>query len=68
MDFEYSHRRDGDIVEVKIKDCTRRTIYRGKFNVYDKNSILTLIGILEKFSGFSVIQLIKEKVKIGEWF
>ena len=66
--FKYTHRRSGDVIEVKVTDFTRRTIYKSKFNVKDKNSILNLLSVLEKFSGFSINQLIREKLNIGEWF
>ena len=66
--MEYSHRREGDIVEIRIKDFTRRTIYKCKFDITDRNSILSLIKVLEKFSGFNVLELIEQKLKIGEWW
>lgn len=65
---EYSHRREGDIIKVEIKDQTRRTIYKCKFNINDKNSILYLMKAIEKYSGFSVLNIIEEKLKIGEWW
>ena len=68
MKMEYLHRRSGDFVEVKIKDSTRRTVYRSKFNISDKSAILQLLGILEKYSGFSIYQLVQQKLKIGDWF
>ncbi len=66
--MEYLYRREGEIVEVKIKDQTRRVIYKTKFNIGDKNAILKFLGILEKYSGFSVYQLVQEKLKVGDWW
>ena len=64
---EYHYQRVGDIIKVEIRDQTYRILYRTKFNITDKNSMLKLIEILEKFSGFSVLDLMKEKLKMDEW-
>ena len=66
--MQYLHRKQGDIVVVEIKDSTRRIIYRTKFNIKDKNAILAFLQILENYSGFSIIELIKQKLNIGEWW
>lgn len=66
--MQYSARREGDIVEIKIKDNSRRTIHKQRFNINDRNAILSLIKVLEKYSGFSVLELIEQKLKIGEWW
>ena len=66
--YEYSHNRSGDIVRIEITDFTRRIIYKNKFNIKDKNAIFSLLTILEKFSGISIPKLIREKMKVGEWF
>jgi len=66
--FEYKHYRSGDIIKIEIRDMTYRVVYRKKFNINDKNAILNLLVTLEKYSGFSILELIKERMNIGEWF
>lgn len=66
--MEYLHRKDGDLVEVRIKDETRKTIYKNRFNARDKNAILRLLEILEKYSGYSINEIIQDRLKIGEWW
>ena len=66
--IEYSHHRQGDIIKVEIRDFTRRMLYRKKFNVRDKQALLELLEVMEKFSGFSIYNLISEKLKFGEWW
>ena len=66
--MQYSHSRTGDTVKIEIKDFTRRTIYKCKFNITDKNAIIYLIKAIEKYSGFSVLDIIEEKLKVGEWW
>lgn len=64
----YMHYRVGDIVKVEIRDETYRIIYKKKFNMNSKKDVLEFLSIVEKFGKFSVIELIREKAKIGEWF
>lgn len=66
--MSYTQTRDADTVTIEIKDSTHRLIHRMKFNIKDKNSILKLFGVLEKFSGFSAYELVEAKIKGGEWF
>ena len=66
--MEYSHRKEGDIVDVKIVDMTRRVLYRNKFNIKDKNAIISFLQVLEKYSNFSIIDLIQKKMKMGDWW
>jgi len=66
--LNYSHWRKGDLVKVEIRDATYRLIYKKRFNIQDKNAILSVVKILEEYSGFSIRELIKEKLNIGEWF
>ena len=66
--MEYNYRRDGDVVSVEIKDPTRRILYRNKFNIKDKNAIVAFLQVLEKYSNFSVVELIRKKMEIGEWW
>lgn len=65
--MSYTHQRQGDTVKVEIKDFTRRLIYRSKFNIRDKNAILALLKILETYSGFSIAEIVKDKLK-KDWF
>lgn len=65
---EYRHYREGDTIKVEIRDQTYRIIYKCKFNISNKKSLIQLLGILEKFSGFSITEIVREKLKIGEWF
>lgn len=60
--------RRGLIVKAEIKDETYRKIYKYEFNIKDKNAILNFLKILEQYSGFSIMQLIKDKLNIGEWW
>jgi len=66
--MEYSHRKEGDVVNVEIRDQTRRVLYRNKFNIKDKNAIISFLQVLEKYSNFSIIDLIKKKMEIGDWW
>ena len=65
---EYTCRREGEIIKIEIRDGTRKILYRTKFNAQDKNALIMLLGVLEKYSGFSVYALIQEKLKVGEWW
>jgi len=65
---EYTCRKEGEVIKVEIRDATRKILYRTKFNAQDKNAIIMLLGVLEKYSGFSVYALIQEKLKVGEWW
>ena len=66
--INYMHYRKGDIIKIEIRDETYRILYKKKFNIMDKNAILSLLRTLEEFSGFSIIEIIKEKMKIRECF
>ena len=57
-----SVKRRGDIVEVRIRDTTRRTIYKYRFNILDKKAIKRFLQILENFSGISIVTVMKEKL------
>ena len=63
----YSHIKEGDTVEVKIRDQNYRILYKNRFNIGDRRAIMKLLGVLEKFSGFSITEIIREKLKLGEW-
>jgi len=63
----YKHRQKGVIIKAEIRDETYRIIYRTKFNITDKEALLTHLQALESFSPFSIIQLLKEKLRIGDW-
>ena len=65
---EVSTERNGDMIKIEIRDSTYRVIYRGQFNIRDKNSILSLLAMLEKFSGLSIVELIKLKLDLREWW
>lgn len=65
---EYLHYRKGDFVKVEIRDNTYRVVYKTKFYIRDRGKILELFRMLEKFSGFSIYQLIKDKLKVDEWW
>jgi len=64
---KYTHSRRGDLVKVEIRDESYNLIYKNKFNIRDKNAILSLLSILETYSGFTIRSLIGEKLK-EEWF
>ena len=67
MAKHYSNIREGDIIEVKIRDQNYRILYKNRFNINDKKEVMKLLGVLEKFGGFSVTELLREKLRIGEW-
>ena len=64
----YLQSKKGDLVKVEIRDETYRIIYRNKFNIKDKNAIYNHLKAMEQFSGFSIQQIIREKLKVGEWW
>lgn len=64
---KYMHRRDGDTCKVEIRDQTYRILYKTKFNIKDKNAVISLLSNIESFSGLSIQQLVREKLKL-EWF
>jgi hypothetical protein len=66
--MEYLHRREGDLVKVEIRDETRRMIYRNKFNINDKVAIINFLQVLESYSKFNIAELIREKLRVGEWW
>ena len=66
--LEYSHTRWGDIVKVEIRDKNRTIMYRNKFNINDKKAILSFLEVLENYSGFSVTEIMSERLKLGEWW
>jgi hypothetical protein len=67
-EYEYKHHRHGDTIKVEIRDQTYRVIYRTKFDVGNKIALIQFLEAIEKFSGFSIAELVREKLKIGEWF
>jgi len=66
--YKYSHCKEGELIKVEIKDSTYKLVYRNTFNCKDKNSIFNLLKTLEKFTGFSIYNLIQEKLKADEWW
>jgi len=66
MGRENNFYRSGDIIKIEIRDQTYKIIYRTKFNIRDKNSWINFFGSLEKF-GFSVMEIIKEKIMKDRW-
>lgn len=68
MKFQYEHNRTGDLVKVEIRDETCRVIHKAQFNLMDKNAIYDLLKALEKFSNFSIYEIIKSKTEKGEWW
>lgn len=67
MGHMYASHQKGDIVKIEVRDETFRILYRKKFNVSDRNAWWEVIQGIEIF-GFSVVDLIKEKMGIGEFF
>lgn len=65
--MDWKHNFNGDLLDVTVRDSTRRTIYKNTFNIRDKNSIGSLLEVLEKFSGFSVSNLLKERANKNWW-
>ncbi len=66
--MSYKHTRSGDKVKVEIRDHTRKILFRKKFNVQNKQAIYEVLKELEKFSGYSIHNLIQQKLKVGEWW
>ena len=48
--MRYQHHREGDIIKVEIRDGTYRIIYKARFNVRDKQSLLNLLGGLDSLN------------------
>jgi len=67
MSSEYTSHRNGDVVKIEIRDQTYKVLYRKKFNGNDMNAWWEVIQVSEKF-GFSVVELIKQKLGIGDFF
>lgn len=42
-------RLKGDILEIKIRDLTRRILYKTKVNIYDKKRLAEVFEYLRKF-------------------
>ena len=66
--LQYSHTRWGDSIKVEMRDQNRNIIYKNKFNITDKKAILAFLGVLETYSGFTIAELLNEKLKVGEWW
>jgi len=67
-DFKYTHYKEGELIHLKIYDSTSQIVYKRSFRTDDKEAIYNLLTVLEKFCDFSVYDLIRQKLKIGEWF
>jgi len=65
--LKYIHTRRGEFVKVEIRDETYNIVYRNKFEIKNKNAIISLLSILETYSGFAIRDLIREKLK-EDWF
>ena len=63
----YSHTRKGDTIKIEIRDEGMMVVYRNSFNLRDKNAMMKIISILEGFSGYQIIDIIKLKYESG-WF
>ena len=66
--FKYTGMTRGLTAEVIIRDETYRKLYKNKFNMSDKNSMITHLRVLEQYSKFSLYQLIKDLLKINDWW
>jgi len=66
--YSYNHNKEGEVIKVELRDAYYKVIYKNKFKITDKQAIINLLGILEKYSGLSVTGLIKQKINAGEWF
>lgn len=65
--MQCSYSRNGSVAKIEIRGEDRRIEYRYEFNINDKKAILSVLIAIEKFSGFSINEIIKEKLK-GEWW
>ena len=66
--LKYSGLNRGMTGEFIVRDETYRKLYKNKFNMSDKNSMITHLRVLEQYSKFSLYQLIKDLLKINDWW
>jgi hypothetical protein len=64
----YKHSRNGEMIKIEIRDATYRLLHRATFNIADKNGILNMIGIIEKYTQFSIASLLKLKASGSGWW
>jgi hypothetical protein len=65
------HNIFGDIIEVKVKDGSRKTLYKGKCNSNNTRALAKIIKDLEKYGIDSVAMLewiLEEKKSERGWF
>ncbi len=65
--LKYLPSRRGDICKIEIRDQTYRILYKKKFNISDKQALVSALSAIEAFSGFSIQQVIRENLKL-DWF
>ena len=66
--YNYQHYIYGDILEIKVKDGDRRTLYKAKANIKDRKRIAQILKDLEKF-GLERRQLLRLSLSMRDgWF
>lgn len=53
--------RKGTLGKLEIKDETYRLLHRSKYNLTNKKDLKKLLMVLEKYSGFTIMQIIKSE-------
>lgn len=64
---KYSHHIYGDTLEVKIKDGSRRVLYRAKANVSDKKKVKQILNDLKKWD-INASELLRQSIEMKGWF
>lgn len=68
LKYKYLHYIYGDILEIKVKDGDRRTLYRAKANIKDRKRIARILKDLDKF-GLDSKELLKISLSMKDkWF
>jgi len=55
-----SIRRGDDTIKVEIRDATHRVLHRGTYRLNSKKDIYFMLSALEKFSGYTIRQIISD--------
>ena len=64
----WSHHRKGDLMSIEIRDQTNAVIFSHRLNLRSREDVKSFLAVIEKFSGFSIYQIIKESLGKQEFF
>lgn len=62
--------KEGEVMEVKIRDRSYRTLHKSSTRVGDQNGLISHISVLEKYWGITLGQVIKIREALfreGTW-